>query len=109
MTAGEFNTILESRPFESTKKGRDEHFIISFYNLSLLRQKDLNDLEKKYISEYVLVESDNGFKMTFQNTEKGIWTNEFKNVKVVSGNIVEWINIDRYVTDDDYDVILVGL
>ena len=109
MTVDEFNKILESRQFESTKKGSDEHFIFAFYNLSILRQEDLNSLEKQYISDYTLMDSDNGFKMTFQNTENGIWTNDFKNVKVVSDNIVEWINIDRYVTDNDYDVILVGI
>lgn len=102
MKLEELHRILKSRPFKSTND-KGQSFVFTFTHVHILR-------DGIHISDYDLEKNNGNFFIKFVNTKNNIFTNDFKNILLVTDNIKEILNYDLNALkiSGRIDITLVG-
>ena len=87
MTLAEIHQNLKSKTFKSTND-RGQNFLFKFTEIHIFR-------DGKHIADYELNENNNHCFIKLSNIEKGIMTDDFKNILLVVDGKFEILNYDK--------------
>jgi hypothetical protein len=100
MTKEEFKKILKSRNYKSKHRSGQTH-ILRFTEVHLIK-------DDMHLCDYNITKRYDDFLMTFDNFQKNVSSDDFKNVLLISDNIQQAVNIDTKTFKGEYDLVLEG-
>jgi len=98
MTLEQLKELLKTNRFKSVNR-IGQNFIFVFTEAHIFR-------DDAFLCDYDLSEVNGNYYMKFLNLHQNIWTDDFKNVLLVCGDIKVVINTDPSFFSGKYDAIL---